>query len=299
MPRPQETVLTGPTKRLAEWLNANWDIHCSLTIAEVAERFGYRGNNAVSMWRPGKSNVPIERLPDVAKLLNVPLEHLFPLYIEQYVGDKPALWDIYRDMLARICTPAEWNVVNAARKGMAKAQSTGLTKHQLSMIEKVTADAELAKQLLEADGSSPCQSAMGFHAPADIEEFNFATVEGAGSLKQHLERERDQELRQRKMAAVKASEGQALCQVCRQCPDRYYDAMLPSVLECHHIVPLGKADGERATTLCDVILVCPTCHRKLHASRDVISYCVKRHLTDTQLIEHLSVIGFHSFDRAD
>lgn len=57
------------------------------------------------------------------------------------------------------------------------------------------------------------------------------------------------------------------CMICGLKPLDVYGPFAKKCLEVHHLKPLGVGGKKRsATTLRDVILVCPTCHRALHLS---------------------------------
>lgn len=144
MARSQEDVRTGPTKRFAEWLNANWDSLCTMTNWEVAEKLNYKAGNVVSMWRTGKTKVALDRMFDIADLLNVKVDTFLPLYFEQDLGDKPALWNRMQEILNRIVEPNEFKVIKALR---AKNVNAGnLTKEQIDAIVKIATDPSFAKQ---------------------------------------------------------------------------------------------------------------------------------------------------------
>lgn len=55
------------------------------------------------------------------------------------------------------------------------------------------------------------------------------------------------------------------CHVCRIAPG---DAHSVEIIEAHHIVPVSVA-GFRQISPKDFILLCPNCHRALHAGADL------------------------------
>lgn len=58
--------------------------------------------------------------------------------------------------------------------------------------------------------------------------------------------------------------GKYTCSVCGLAPAEKFGAWARECLDVHHIRPLSENRRRGATTLRDVILVCPTCHRALH-----------------------------------
>lgn len=84
--RPQQTVKTGETFALAEWFNKNIDHLTNLTNEELAAKLGYTRPNIISMWRTGRTKIPLDRLAPLCDVLKVDLAYLLPLWIEQYGG---------------------------------------------------------------------------------------------------------------------------------------------------------------------------------------------------------------------
>jgi hypothetical protein len=73
-------------------------------------------------------------------------------------------------------------------------------------------------------------------------------------------RERDPKVRR---AALKAYNFE--CMICGLKPLDVYGPFAKDCLDVHHLKPLGAGGTKRSgTTLGDVILACPTCHRALH-----------------------------------
>jgi hypothetical protein len=77
-------------------------------------------------------------------------------------------------------------------------------------------------------------------------------------------RERDPRIR---AAALKAFA--FTCTICGVKPEDFYGRFAKECLDVHHLRPLRLGGAKRSpTTLRDVILVCPTCHRALHMFED-------------------------------
>ncbi len=67
---------------LSEFLDALWGA-TGLTNDQAASKFGFLASNVVSMWRVGRTAVPLARLPMIAELLKVDLVLLFALWLKQ------------------------------------------------------------------------------------------------------------------------------------------------------------------------------------------------------------------------
>ena len=68
--RPRVNSKSAITSPLSEFLDANWN-RAGLTNDEAANEFGFRAANLVSMWRTGRTAVPIAHLQKIAQLLKV------------------------------------------------------------------------------------------------------------------------------------------------------------------------------------------------------------------------------------
>lgn len=79
-------------------------------------------------------------------------------------------------------------------------------------------------------------------------------------------RERDPELRQRKLEAVLALGGLLACEVCRFDFQRAYGDRGSGYIEVHHKNPL-HVTGPVETYLEDLVLLCANCHRMIHRGK--------------------------------
>lgn len=72
--------------------------------------------------------------------------------------------------------------------------------------------------------------------------------------------------RDKALASARIEVDKARCRACGYAPPRATSSgatLNGIVLDVHHIEPI--ADGERDTNLADLVTLCPTCHRLLHA----------------------------------
>ena len=140
--RKQSEVLTGPGRRLNEWINANWTDRVTIPHKEVAKRMGLRSVNIISQWRTGHARIALDRLPALADLMGVDLAFLLPLWFEQYVGDRERNPDTEEDMariaaiFSRIVTNAEARVIHALREVSGDAP-VDLTPQQIEAIRDI------------------------------------------------------------------------------------------------------------------------------------------------------------------
>lgn len=106
-------------------------------------------------------------------------------------------------------------------------------------------------------------------APTDTgEDEEYEAPEGRILFREHRRYERDRKLVARKKAAALKKTGRLACEVCDfESSDAYG---VEGVIDVHHLVPLHKI-GQSVSTLKDLALVCPTCHRVLHKHRPIIT----------------------------
>lgn len=93
--------------------------------------------------------------------------------------------------------------------------------------------------------------------------------EGGLLYRWHVARERDRKLAARKKKEATDSGQPILCEGCGLDVSAKYGTQVGAVIECHHRLPLSA--GKRTTRLVDLALVCPTCHRVLHFSKQWLS----------------------------
>ncbi len=67
--------------------------------------------------------------------------------------------------------------------------------------------------------------------------------------------------------------GQLECEACVFDFHKFYGEIGKGYIECHHRTPLASFKVETITTLDDLALVCPNCHRMLHRRIDTL--CVE------------------------
>lgn len=101
------------------------------------------------------------------------------------------------------------------------------------------------------------------------EDEEYEAEEGRLLFRKHRRYERDRKLVARKRADVLKKTGRLACEVCDfDSSEEYGEGVV--VIDVHHVLPLHKI-GESKTRLTDLALVCPTCHRVIHAHKPFIT----------------------------
>jgi 5-methylcytosine-specific restriction protein A len=97
----------------------------------------------------------------------------------------------------------------------------------------------------------------------DEDEVDSIHEEGRVAYRLHRRRERDRDLVDKKWKQVKKSRGKLTCEACDLVLSERYATARADVYECHHVIPLHVA-GVVKSTVADLLLLCPTCHRIAH-----------------------------------
>jgi predicted HNH restriction endonuclease len=109
----------------------------------------------------------------------------------------------------------------------------------------------------------------GFGPEPDTQEI-VSAMEGRRVLSAHFRRERSSFLRRKKIESVREVLGHCACEICGLPDDGAYPERLADyIFEVHHRHPLHRAVDPVRTTLDDLALLCASCHRAVHATRDM------------------------------
>jgi transcriptional regulator with XRE-family HTH domain len=134
-----ETAMAKPTTRagmpyadmpLAQYLAKQIDIQASMgkTARQIAQEVGYDSPNMVSMLKRGEAKLPLDRVPAIAKALNVDPAYLFRLALQQYWPDmQRAIAEIF----GTVFTANEIAIIHCIRhitKGADPALTTALER---------------------------------------------------------------------------------------------------------------------------------------------------------------------------
>ena len=96
--------------------------------------------------------------------------------------------------------------------------------------------------------------------PREIRTVN----EGNPKLVTHCRRERNRAIVQLKKDHVLATQGRLQCEVCSFDFRLFYKGACPDFCEIHHGRPLSALKAATKTTLKDLHVLCPNCHRAIH-----------------------------------
>jgi 5-methylcytosine-specific restriction protein A len=97
----------------------------------------------------------------------------------------------------------------------------------------------------------------------DEEEIASEHQEGRIVVRLHKTRERNPQLVSKKKQSILKQFGFLSCQACGINLEKKFGSSQFNVYECHHILPLHTS-GETKTSINDLALLCPTCHRIAH-----------------------------------
>jgi len=99
------------------------------------------------------------------------------------------------------------------------------------------------------------------------EEEEQTGTEGRILTRMHRSRERDQKLAKRKKEKVFKATGKLACEACESDAVEKYGELGFGLIDAHHTKPLHTLTEPTETKLDDLALLCPSCHRVIHAAR--------------------------------
>ena len=119
--RPRVSSKSAKTSPLSEFMDANWS-STGLTKDAAASKFGFMSANNISMWRTGRTPVPLSRLPKIAELIRVDMVSLFILWLRQYKARKDSTPSILIEVLERrLMSANEAEVIKTLRHATRNA----------------------------------------------------------------------------------------------------------------------------------------------------------------------------------
>lgn len=83
---------------------------------EIAEALGYDQPNIISMFKTGRTKVPIEIIPKLAELLGVSELYFLKLALEEY---SPAIWMIIERAFGKLVSENEYEIIDFIRTASA------------------------------------------------------------------------------------------------------------------------------------------------------------------------------------
>lgn len=103
------------------------------------------------------------------------------------------------------------------------------------------------------------------------DDVDIIAIEGKPQLVRHLRYERDRSLGVKVRKAYKDAGKPIACEACDLKPEDAFPGQVLDVLEVHHRKPLSDLKKVVKTTLSDLALLCPTCHRAIHRTVPLMS----------------------------
>ncbi len=89
---------------LAQYISKQIDVQASLgkNQRQIAVEIGYEKPNMISMFKRGETKVPLDKIPALAKALNVDAAFMFKLAVQQYWPDMgKAIAEIFGTVLTK------------------------------------------------------------------------------------------------------------------------------------------------------------------------------------------------------
>lgn len=117
--RPREYLMRGPGYELSEFIDKKL---LGVTNLTCARALGIQSENVVSMWRQGRSKVPLERLAELTKLMGADLATTLPMWLKQSFAKDPndevikARLNPILETLERTATKNEEELLSALRQ---------------------------------------------------------------------------------------------------------------------------------------------------------------------------------------
>lgn len=102
-------------------------------------------------------------------------------------------------------------------------------------------------------------------------ESDLIAIEGDPRMYFHLRRERDASIAGAKRKAVWDTHGKLSCESCDFSTQDVFRGLEGEVCEIHHRLPLAFASEPVSTTLSDLAVLCPNCHRAIHRTKPLMS----------------------------
>ena len=89
---------------LAQYISKQIDVQVSMgkNQRQIAQEIGYEKPNMISMFKRGEAKVPLDKIPALAKALNVDAAFMFKLAVQQYWPDMgKAIAEIFGTVLTK------------------------------------------------------------------------------------------------------------------------------------------------------------------------------------------------------
>ena len=115
----------------------------------------------------------------------------------------------------------------------------------------------------EAEAIRNARADLQQRGQEEPESDEYEADESGVVLRTHRQRERDPRLVKKKREKVLADTGALACEACGFDSEAKYG--ISGIIECHHLRAVSELVPGQKTSLSDLRLLCPICHRIIHA----------------------------------
>ena len=157
--------------------------------------------------------------------------------------------------------PADLHIMNQPALISGHVYKVGTPQYWLLKMTEAQYNA-----LTESASNSDTASAADF-------DHDSSFPEGAQIERLHRARERSRTLVKLAKEAFSQKHGTLHCEACGMVPSKHFNdtSLAGKVIEAHHNVPLTDAAHSGETSVADLSMLCPSCHRAIHSIRPWIS----------------------------
>lgn len=110
---------------------------------EIASELGFPNPNVITMFKQGRTKIPLNRVPDIARVLECDPLHMMRVVMSEYT---PETWQVFERVLGRnLVTEAEMEILKTVREASSEQEISPKTdeqKRQLKDLIKSWKDAE-------------------------------------------------------------------------------------------------------------------------------------------------------------
>lgn len=103
------------------------------TQTEIASELGFPNPNVITMFKQGRTKIPINRVPDIARVLECDPLHMMRVVMNEY---QPETWQVFERLLGKsLVTEAEMQIVKAVREAAGEQEIAPKTDEQKRQLQ--------------------------------------------------------------------------------------------------------------------------------------------------------------------
>ncbi len=103
---------------------------------EITKEAGFQNPNIITMFKQGKTKIPLAKVGQIAKALEMDATHLMKLCISEY---QPETWEAVSPYMNQALTRDEVDILNALRSMTGKISISALTQKQKETLDSFIA----------------------------------------------------------------------------------------------------------------------------------------------------------------